>query len=146
MIASSRQRNGSGAKTNRVQRVAHSATRLSSDVLVVDDDVEIARLVADTLQDEGYRVRVAHDGASALIDILHNPPSLVILDVAMPVMVGDELVRYLRRHGYDTLPIIVMTAGLRPESYLAQGATAVLPKPFDLDRLIRVVQVHYPRE
>jgi CheY-like chemotaxis protein len=108
-------------------------------VLVVDDEEAIAHLVADALEEEGYEVRVKHDGASALLDIVQDPPDLVLLDIAMPVMVGDELLRYLRRNGFPHLPVIVMTAGLRPESYLADGASAVVAKPFDLNRLIDLV-------
>ncbi|HWQ14724.1 MAG TPA: response regulator transcription factor [Roseiflexaceae bacterium] len=111
-------------------------------VLVVDDEKAIAYLVADALEEEGYSVRVHHDGASALLDIINAPPDLVLLDIAMPVMVGDELLHYLRRHGYPDLPVIVMTAGLQPEAYLAQGANAVLPKPFDLERLLELVARH----
>ena len=114
----------------------------SYQILVVDDEPAIAYLVADTLQEEGYEVRVHHDGASALLDIVNDPPDLELLDIAMPVMVGDELLRYLRQHGYPHLPVIVMTAGLHPEAYLAQGASAVLPKPFDLEHMLDLVQRH----
>jgi CheY-like chemotaxis protein len=113
-------------------------------ILVVDDEVAIASLVADTLEEEGYQVQIFHDGASALLEIVHDPPDLVLLDIAMPVMVGDELLRYLRQHGYPDLPVIIMTAGLHPEQYLAQGASAVLPKPFDLEKMVDIVQRHLP--
>lgn len=113
-------------------------------ILVVDDEVAIASLVADTLTDEGFHVRMHHDGASALLDIVNDPPDLVLLDIAMPVMVGDELLRYLRANGFPHLPVIVMTAGLHPEQYLAQGATAILAKPFDIDHMVHTVQRYLP--
>lgn len=112
------------------------------DVLIVDDEPPIAEFIADVLEEEGYRVRVLHDGAAALLEILRRRPGLVILDVAMPVMMGDELLRYLRRHGYGDLPIVIMTAGMNPQSYMAYGAVAVLPKPFDVQSLIAVVERH----
>lgn len=112
------------------------------DVLIVDDEPPIAEFIADVLDEEGYRVRVLHDGAAALLEILRRRPGLVILDVAMPVMMGDELLRYLRRHGYGDLPIVIMTAGMNPQSYMAYGAVAVLPKPFDVQSLIAVVERH----
>jgi CheY-like chemotaxis protein len=117
---------------------------LTPSILVVDDEIAIARLVADALEDEGYQVRIHHDGASALLDIVHDTPDLVLLDIAMPVMVGDEVLRYLRAHGYQALPVIVMTAGLQPEQYLSQGANAILPKPFDLQAMLDAVQRHLP--
>jgi len=114
------------------------------DILVVDDEMPIAQFIASVLQEEGYGVRIAHDGASALLEIIARPPCLVLLDIAMPVMVGDELLRYLRRKGYQDLPIIIMTAGLTPETYLAQGATDVLPKPFDMQLLLDKVARYMP--
>ena len=116
----------------------------SSDILVVDDEVPIAQLVASALEEEGYAVRVVHDGASALLQIIERPPALVLLDVAMPVMVGDELLRHLRRKGFADLPIIIMTAGLNPELYLAQGASDILPKPFDIHVLLDKVARFMP--
>lgn len=114
------------------------------DILVVDDEVPIAQFIATALQEEGYAVRMVHDGASALLEIMKRRPCLVLLDIAMPVMVGDELLRYLRRKGFDDLPVIIMTAGLHPEIYLAQGASDVLPKPFDMQVLFDKVARYMP--
>jgi CheY-like chemotaxis protein len=124
----------------REQRMQHD-----NDILVVDDDVHIAEFLCDVLVEEGYTVRVAHDGASALLAIKQRCPALVMLDVAMPVMVGDELLRYLRSHGYADLPVIMMTASLQPERYLACGATRVLPKPFDVEVLLECVARYVPQ-
>jgi DNA-binding response OmpR family regulator len=115
-----------------------------NEILIVDDEAPIAQLLADVLHDEGYHIRVARDGASALLEILKRPPGLVLLDVAMPVMLGSDLLVYLRRHGFDDLPIIIMTAGLNPMVYLAQGATEVLPKPFDVDIMVEKVAQYLP--
>ena len=117
----------------------------SNDILIVDDEAPIAQLLADVLQDEGYSIRIARDGASALLEIMKRPPGLVLLDVAMPVMLGSDLLVYLRRHGFGDLPIIIMTAGLSPLVYLAQGATEVLPKPFDVDVVMETVAHYLPR-
>ena len=116
----------------------------SNEILIVDDEAPIAELLADVLQDEGYNIRVARDGASALLEILKRPPGLVLLDVAMPVMLGSDLLVYLRQHGFSDLPIIIMTAGLSPLVYLTQGATEVIPKPFDVDLLVDKVAQHLP--
>jgi DNA-binding response OmpR family regulator len=118
----------------------------SREVLIVDDEAPIAQLLADVLQDEGYTIRIARDGASALLEIIKRPPGLVLLDVAMPVMLGSDLLVYLRRHGFEHLPIIIMTAGLSPLVYLAQGATEVLPKPFDVNLVVDKVAQHLPLE
>jgi two-component system OmpR family response regulator len=111
-------------------------------IMIVDDEVAITQWVAEALRDEGYSVRVAQDGASALLAMREQAPDLVLLDIAMPVMTGDELLLRLRRGSFPDLPIIVMTAGLHAETFLAQGATYVLPKPIALDTLLEVV-AHY---
>ena len=118
----------------------------SNEILIVDDEAPIAELLADVLQDEGYRIRVARDGASALLEIIKRPPGLVLLDVAMPVMLGSDLLIYLRQHGFKDLPIIIMTAGLSPLVYLTQGATEVIPKPFDVDLVVEKVMHYLPLE
>jgi len=118
----------------------------SNEILIVDDEAAIAQLLADVLQDEGYTVRIAHDGASALLEILRQRPGLVLLDIAMPVMLGSDLLVYLRRHGFNDLPIIIMTAGLSPLVYLTQGATEVLPKPFDVNLVVDKVSQYLPLE
>lgn len=114
------------------------------DVLVVDDDCSIAQFIREALEEEGYNVRLAHDGASGLLAIKQCRPGMVFLDVAMPVMVGDELLRYLRRNGYADLPVVIMTAGLRPEAYLADGANGILPKPFEMAALFDQVFLYLP--
>jgi len=120
--------------------------QVSNEILIVDDEAPIAELLSDVLQDEGYNIRIARDGASALLEIIKRPPGLVLLDVAMPVMLGSDLLVYLRRHGFGDLPIIIMTAGLSPLVYLAQGATEVIPKPFDVNLVVDKVARYLPLE
>jgi CheY-like chemotaxis protein len=120
--------------------------QINNEILIVDDEAPIAELLSDVLQDEGYTVRIARDGASALLQIIRQTPGLVLLDVAMPVMLGSDLLVYLRRHGFGDLPIIIMTAGLSPLVYLAQGATEVIPKPFDVDHVVEKVAQYLPLE
>lgn len=111
-------------------------------ILVVDDEHSITDFISDVLSEEGYTVKVCHDGASALIDIRNEEPELVLLDIGLPVMTGDTVLRELRANGYDQLPIIITTASTNAEQYLAVGATAILKKPFTLDRLIEIVGNH----
>lgn len=113
--------------------------RGAAEILVVDDHHEITDLVAEALADEGFEVRVAHDGASALRMVQERRPDLLLLDVAMPVMTGDEVLRYLRSLGHRDLPVILMTADRTPERFSALGANQLLRKPFDLGRLIQLV-------
>lgn len=113
-------------------------------ILVVDDERTITEFVSDALSDEGYTVDVVHDGASALLAIQGQAPDLVILDVGMPVMTGDELLRRLRTDSFADLPVVMMTAGTNAEQYLSQGANAILKKPFTLDSLLTTVARNLP--
>lgn len=110
------------------------------DILVADDEVPIADVIAEMLSDEGYSVCVVHDGASALLAIEQLHPKLALLDVAMPAMSGGELLEHLRREGFTDLPIILMSANSRLNEFLEHGATAVIPKPFPLETLLDFVE------
>ena len=110
-----------------------------AEVLIVDDHYEIAALLAEALTDEGYRVRVAHDGVAALAAIRRRRPNLLLLDVAMPLMSGDQLLLHLKREQLTDFPVILMTADQAPERFRALGAAQVLDKPFDLWHLLRIV-------
>jgi CheY-like chemotaxis protein len=118
------------------------AERPGGNILVVDDHPEITDLLSEALTEEGYQVRVAHDGASALRAIKREPPDLLLVDIAMPVMRGDELLSQLRSDGFVELPVIVMTADTRPERFRPMGANQLLRKPFDLERLIATVEAY----
>lgn len=112
-----------------------------STILVVDDEQSITDFVQDILNEEGYKVDVCHDGASALLAIRQQPPDVVLLDIGLPVMTGDLVLRELRTRGFASLPVIITTAGTHPEQYLKQGATAILRKPFTLDQLLNLISV-----
>lgn len=114
------------------------------DIVVVDDEEPIAQLIADILRDEGYSVSTFHDGASALLAIIHGKPRLVVLDIMLPIMTGDEVLRIVRARGLTAIPIIVMSAGVRLEQYRAQGANELLAKPFDINTLIMCVKRYLP--
>jgi DNA-binding response OmpR family regulator len=116
------------------------------DVLVVDDDVAIAALVADCLSDEGYTVRIAYTGTGALDAIHTHTPDLVLLDIMMPEMTGDALLAYLRAHGFADLPIIMMSAASHLSRFSLTGATAQLAKPFNIEELIDCVNRHWRRQ
>jgi len=108
-------------------------------ILVVDDDEAIRRIVQDVLEWEGYRVEVAGDGLEALDSIDRSPPSLILLDMRMPVLDGWEFVQELTKRGVR-VPIIVMTAAVNAQQWATEiGADAYLAKPFDLVDLIDLV-------
>ncbi len=106
-------------------------------IVVVEDNPLIAQLLSESLGDEGYVVRIFGDGRSALAAITAQPPDLVLLDLGLPFMSGEEVLVHLRQQLGTNLPIVIMTASTHSAWFLAlEGATAFLAKPFGLQELI----------
>lgn len=110
-------------------------------ILVVDDDPTILATVSDALDLEGFPVVTATNGAEAL-DVIDNDsrPSLVLLDMRMPVLDGWGFMRAIRERGLS-LSVVVMTAAADARRWGREiGAHGVLSKPFELDELIAAVR------
>ena len=117
-------------------------------ILVVDDEESARNGLAKLLQQEGYVVETAADGALALAAIAENPPGLIISDLKMPNMDGMELLKQLRERGVET-PTIVATAFGEVATAVAAmraGAEDYLTKPIDFDALLLVVERTLARE
>ena len=106
-------------------------------VLVVEDDDEIAQALQRSLRIEGYEVRVAGDGESALDAAAAFAPDMVILDLGLPGLDGIDVARGLRDR--DDVPILILTARDAVESRvegLDSGADDYLVKPFERQELL----------
>ena len=112
---------------------------MSSRVLVVDDDPEIVDAVGEALQEDGYLVETATDGATALKRVLEAPPDLIVLDVRMPNLNGWEFCEIVRRQSHTRdVPVLFLTAcnEVRDQITAMQvGGSDHLPKPFRLAAL-----------
>jgi two-component system chemotaxis response regulator CheY len=114
-------------------------TEMDAPILVVDDDQTILNTVAEILHLEGYPVTTASNGAEALQAVERTEPSLVLLDMRMPILDGWSFARQLRARGVDT-PILVMTAAQDARLWAEEiGAEGFLAKPFDLMELLDAV-------
>jgi DNA-binding response OmpR family regulator len=82
---------------------------MTQSILVVDDDHSILLTLRDILSAEGFPVRLARNGKEGLASVEQDPPSLIVLDLWMPLMNGQEMARLLRKRGIST-PILVMSA------------------------------------
>ena len=106
-------------------------------VLVVEDDDAIAQVLQRSLRMEGYEVRIAGDGVSALEEAHAFLPDLVILDLGLPRLDGLEVAKTIRRT--DDVPILVLTARDAVEARvegLDAGADDYLVKPFERQELL----------
>jgi CheY-like chemotaxis protein len=118
---------------------------METTILVVEDDAAISALVTAALDDAGYRVVHAVDGAA--IAAAHTAhPDLILLDFHMPQMDGREVGRQLRADPRTKdIPIVGMSAGERLATVSDALINDRLPKPFDLDDLYAVVDRWAPR-
>ncbi len=111
-----------------------------SPILVVDDDPSIRLTISAILEAEGYPVQTACNGAEALKVLAQSFPSLVLLDMRMPVLDGWGFARELASRGIK-VPILVMTAAQDGKRWATEiGATGFLAKPFNLDDLLDAVE------
>ena len=109
-------------------------------ILVVDDDPAIREAVRDVLEAAGLRVATAQDGAEALERVLAEPPSLVLLDMRMPVMDGWHFAEALRERRLN-LPVVVMTAAADARRWAEEiGALDFVAKPFAVAELVSAVE------
>ncbi|WP_203903664.1 ATP-binding protein [Virgisporangium aliadipatigenens] len=115
-------------------------------VLVVEDNPEHQRVIAETVRRLGHRVVVADDGRSGLAAVRTRHPDLVITDVDMPEFDGLELCRAIRGCTTAAPAVIAITAFLMPgdPSIAAAGAATVVRKPFTLAELGASVRAHLP--
>jgi CheY-like chemotaxis protein len=110
-------------------------------ILVVDDELVIAEMLRTVLEDEGYRVVTAANGRAGLAALASSIPDLVLTDLMMPILDGQELARTMKASTtYAMIPIVAMSAvGQHParDKSLFQG---FLSKPFNLEVILALVE------
>jgi DNA-binding response OmpR family regulator len=120
---------------------------MTAHILLVEDEVKLARFIELELGSEGYRVSVAHDGMTGLSSIRETSPDLAILDWMLPGLTGVELCRRMRSTGIN-IPVILLTAkdevGDRVIG-LDAGADDYLVKPFSIEELLARIRAHLRR-
>lgn len=111
--------------------------KMKTNILVIDDDVNICELIRLYIEKEGYSAIVAYDGLKGLDAFRKNAPSLVLLDLMLPGMDGLQVCREIRK--LSNIPIIMLTA--KGETFdkvlgLELGADDYIVKPFDTKELV----------
>ncbi len=114
--------------------------------LVIDDEIQIRRLLRVTLGSEGYLIREAETGQEGLVEIAHHKPDVVLLDLGLPDMDGVEVLRRLRE--WSRVPVLVLSVREGVEDKVAAldaGADDYLTKPFhgaELGARLRAILRH----
>jgi CheY-like chemotaxis protein len=111
-------------------------------VLLVDDDQDVREAVGDFLGVVGYEVALAENGSAALARLAaEGVPCIVLLDLVMPVMDGWQFLDVVHADArLAAMPVVIASA--HAETHPPRDVAAILPKPFDLDTLLRLVEEH----
>jgi DNA-binding response OmpR family regulator len=122
-------------------------SKATARLLVVDDDARLRTFLAGELRCEGYEVREAEDGQSALLLLREEPGDLVLLDWTLPDFSGVEICRRLRSSG-DITPVLMLTCNddIRDRvQALDSGADDYILKPFSIEELLARIRAHLRR-
>lgn len=110
-------------------------------ILIIDDDIHINNMLDDILQQEGYRVSHAYSGTEALLFMSKYKPDLILLDLMLPGLSGEEILSQIKN-----IPVIVMSAKVDVQdkvSLLLNGAVDYITKPFEIDELLARIVVQF---
>ena len=111
-------------------------------IAVIDDDVYIGDMLAEVLTKEDYRVLRAYSGTEALMLLSQNKPDLILLDLMLPGLSGEEVLPHIKN-----IPVIIVSAKTdinNKVNLLLEGASDYITKPFEISELLAriVVQLH----
>ncbi len=118
-----------------------------SSVLVIEDEVNLSRILARVLEEEGFQALVAYRGDNGLETAIASAPDVVVLDLSLPGIDGLQVCRELRARGMR-MPVIMLTArDAVPDRVrgLDHGADDYLVKPFAIEELIARIRAHLRR-
>lgn len=113
-------------------------------ILIIDDDPHISDMVSEALQGEGYAVSKAYSGTEAMMILSRNKPDLILLDLMLPGLSGEELLPEIKN-----IPVIVVSAKADTADkvgLLLGGAADYITKPFDMDELLARITVQLRRK
>jgi DNA-binding response OmpR family regulator len=110
-------------------------------ILVVEDDLLVRELLQTVLTEEGYQVIAAANGEEALTTITTVYPNLMTLDLDLPGISGEVMLKELRqRDDTHELPVVIVSAKHPISQEIRKLAQATVPKPFDIDKLLTVIR------
>jgi CheY-like chemotaxis protein len=124
----------------KVNLASGTGQNISINILLIEDESDIRTILKDALEWEGYRVYTASNGKEGMEILPGMPaPSLILLDLMMPVMNGWEFANALQTdHAYRNVPIVALSAFSDPEKEIR--VEGFIKKPVDLDLLLALVR------
>lgn len=113
-------------------------------IAVIEDDQHIGNIIENALKKEGYGVLRAYSGTEALYLLSHNTPDLILLDLMLPGLAGEEILSKM-----DGIPVIVVSAKVGIDdkvNLLLSGAVNYITKPFEIRELLARISVQFRKE
>lgn len=113
-------------------------------IAVIEDDQHIGNIIENALKKEGYGVFRAYSGTEALYLLSHNTPDLILLDLMLPGLAGEEILSKM-----DGIPVIVVSAKVGIDdkvNLLLSGAVDYITKPFEIRELLARISVQFRKE
>ncbi len=110
-----------------------------SHILIIDDDIHINEMLEEVLIQEGYQVSHAYSGTEALLFLANEKPDLILLDLMLPGLIGEEVLSQIEK-----IPVIVMSAKVEVKDKVAlllNGAEDYITKPFEIEELLARIVV-----
>ena len=110
-----------------------------SHILIIDDDIHINEMLEEVLIQEGYQVSHAYSGTEALLFLANEKPDLILLDLMLPGLTGEEVLPQIEK-----IPVIVMSAKVEVKDKVAlllNGAEDYITKPFGIEELLARIVV-----
>jgi CheY-like chemotaxis protein len=123
---------------------------LGKKILIVEDDLNSAKLLRDVLTFRGYSIIEATNGKDGIAMIKAEKPDLILMDVQMPVMDGISVIKSLKADSdFSTTPVLFVTADVMKstnETLRGIGANDVIAKPIDIPHFIQTVEKYLKGE
>ncbi len=115
-------------------------------ILIVEDDADIRQLMKIFLEADGYRVHLAADGVDAFQELSAGQrPALILLDLMMPHMDGEQFLKQLRSSRFADIPVVIMSGHSAAEKKAGElNAASCLMKPVEVDQLLKTIRQFAP--
>lgn len=113
-------------------------------IAVIEDDQHIGNIIENALKKEGYEILRAYSGTEAVYLLSHNAPDLILLDLMLPGLSGEEILSKI-----DGIPVIVVSAKVGVDdkvNMLLNGAVDYITKPFEIRELLARISVQFRKE
>lgn len=110
------------------------------EILIIEDDIHVSNLLEETLANAGYRVLKAYSGTEAMYVLLESKPNLILLDLMLPGLHGEEVLPHI-----IGIPVIILSAKIDIDNkveLLQNGAVDYVTKPFHMQELLARISIH----